>query len=91
MQFNPATLKVALSNSIKANEKSNNESAAPYVDKSASNLQVELVFDTTIEDEDVRTKTKAIAEAFMKPVESGDKQLAPKRCLFQWGPSSSWG
>jgi hypothetical protein len=85
VQFNPATLKVSLSNSIKANEKSNNESAAQYVDKSASNLQVELIFDTTIEDEDVRTKTKAIAEAFMKPVESGDKQLAPKRCLFQWG------
>lgn len=85
VQFNPTTLKVSLSNSLKANEKSENTSAAQYVDKSASSLTVELLFDTSIEDEDVRAKTRAIAEAFMKPVESGDKQLAPKRCLFQWG------
>ena len=85
VQFNPVTLKVSLSNSLKANEKSQNTSAAQYVDKSASSLTVELIFDTTIEDEDVRNRTRAIAEAFMKPVESGDKQLAPKRCLFQWG------
>jgi hypothetical protein len=85
VQFNPTTLKVSLSNSLKANEKSENTSAAQYVDKSASSLTVELIFDTSIEDEDVRAKTRAIAEAFMKPVESGDKQLAPKRCLFQWG------
>ena len=85
VQFNPGSLKVALSNSVKANEKSENQSAAQYVDKSASSLAVELIFDTSIEDEDVRNRTKAIAEAFMKPVESGDEQLAPKRCLFQWG------
>lgn len=85
VQFNPTTLKVSLSNSLKANEKSENTSAAQYVDKSASSLTVELIFDTSIEDEDVRGKTRTIAEAFMKPVESGDKKLAPKRCLFQWG------
>ena len=85
VQFNPGSLKVSLSNSLKANEKSENQSAAQYVDKSASSLAVELIFDTSIEDEDVRNRTKAIAEAFMKPVESGDEQLAPKRCLFQWG------
>jgi len=85
VQFNPTTLKVALANTLKANERSENTSAAQYVDKSASSLTVELIFDTSIEDTDVRLKTKAIAEAFMKPVESGDQQLAPKRCLFQWG------
>lgn len=85
VQFNPGSLKVSLSNALKANEKSENQSAAQYVDKSASSLAVELIFDTSIEDEDVRSRTKAIAEAFMKPVESGDEQLAPKRCLFQWG------
>lgn len=85
VQFNPVTLKVALSNSLKASENSENGSAAQFVDKSTSSLTVELLFDTSIEDTDVRLKTKAIAEAFMKPVESGDQQLAPKRCLFQWG------
>ncbi|WP_156427937.1 hypothetical protein [Thiohalocapsa sp. ML1] len=85
VQFNPMTLKVALSNALKANENADNGSAAQFVDKSTSSLTVELQFDTSIEDTDVRLKTKAIAEAFMKPGESGDQQLAPKRCLFQWG------
>lgn len=85
VQFNPMTLKVTLANTLKASENSNNGSAAQFVDKSTSSLAVELIFDTSMEDTDVRVKTKAIAEAFMKPVESGDQQLAPKRCLFQWG------
>lgn len=85
VQFNPMTLKVTLANTLKASENSDNGSAAQFVDKSTSSLTVELLFDTSIEDTDVRLKTKAIAEAFMKPVESGDQQLAPKRCLMQWG------
>lgn len=85
VQFNPMSLKVALANTLAASERSENTSAAQYVDRSTSSLTVELQFDTSIEDTDVRLKTRAIAEAFMKPVESGDQQLAPKRCLFQWG------
>jgi hypothetical protein len=34
---------------------------------------------------DVRLLTRRIAETFLKPIEQGKKQLAPKRCLFQWG------
>lgn len=85
VQFNPSTLKVSLANSLKASDKPNNQSAAQYLDKSSSSLSVELIFDTSLEDTDVRQKTKAIAEAFMKPGESGTKLVAPKRCLFQWG------
>jgi hypothetical protein len=49
VQFNPETLKVTLSNSLKAdNQGGNNNSAAQYVDKSESSLAVELLFDTTV-------------------------------------------
>ncbi len=34
---------------------------------------------------DVRDQTRLIAERFLKPVGSGSRQRAPKRCLFQWG------
>ena len=82
VQFNPTSLKVALANSLKENERSGNSRAAQFVDKSSSNLTVELIFDTTDqfveigEDEqkqetdqrkDVRTLTKAIAQTFMAP------------------------
>ena len=48
VQFNPETLKVTLSNSLKAdNQGGNNSTAAQYIDKSESSLSVELLFDTT--------------------------------------------
>ncbi len=53
VQFNPATLKVALSNTLKENRNAGNNRAAQFVDKSSSTLSVELVFDTTWIDQDV--------------------------------------
>lgn len=105
VQFNPATLRVTLSNTLKADNKGGSGgsgAAAQYVDKSESTLAVELVFDTSIaatlgsdsrEDRetvaantDVRTLTKRIAEAFMKPQDADStKPKAPLRCRFQWG------
>lgn len=99
VQFNPASLKVALSNTLKENPRSGTTRAAQFVDKSSSNLTVELIFDTTVgsagneqdgtgaieEGSDVRKLTGRIAELFMKPVESGEQLQAPSRCLFQWG------
>lgn len=34
---------------------------------------------------DVRLLTRKIADAFIKPIASGNRLKAPKRCLFQWG------
>ena len=49
VQFNPATLKVGLSNSLKAdNAGGNTPTAAQYVEKSESTLAVQLLFDTTV-------------------------------------------
>jgi len=98
VQFNPVSLKVTLSNTLKENERNGNSRAAQFVDKSSSSLAVELIFDTTYIDagegesqndieqgSDVRDQTRKIAERFLKPVEGGEQMEAPKRCLFQWG------
>lgn len=91
VQFNPSSLKVSLSNTLKENKRNGNSRAAQYVDKSSSSLTIELFFDTTLGDadiaegSDVRLLTKRIADKFIKPVASGNRKLAPKRCLFQWG------
>lgn len=109
VQFNPSTLKVSLSNTLKENPRGGNSRSAQFVDKSSSSLTVELIFDTTYIDSqteqiyedraqaegreaeavtagtDVRLLTKRIAEKFCKPIGSGQRMHAPKRCLFQWG------
>lgn len=93
VQFNPATLRVSLSNTLKADSRGASQpAAAQFVDKSESSLTVELLFDTTTErggaqaNSDVRKLTQKIAETFMKPVDAGGRQpKAPQRCRFQWG------
>ena len=83
VQFNPASLKVTLSNSLKADNKGGNQSAAAqFVDKSESTLAIELYFDTSVEEaeridvgggnqerfhSDVRALTRRIAVEFMQP------------------------
>ncbi|VUD62954.1 hypothetical protein TDB9533_03145 [Thalassocella blandensis] len=47
VQFNPTTLKVSLSNTLKENQRNGGSRAAQFVDKSSSSLTVELIFDTT--------------------------------------------
>jgi len=48
VQFNPATLRVTLSNTLRAeNRGGGSAAAAQYVDKSESSLAVELLFDTS--------------------------------------------
>lgn len=92
VQFNPATLRVSLSNTLKADSKGGGQAAAQFVDKSESSLSIELLFDTSVErpsvpaNSDVRTLTQRIADTFMKPQDADtDKPKAPLRCRFQWG------
>jgi hypothetical protein len=98
VQFNPTSLKVSLSNTLKENQRGGNSRASQFVDKSSSSLTVELFFDSSYIDSgsvngheelteggDVRNVTKLIAERFIKPQGNGRRKRAPKRCLFQWG------
>lgn len=51
VQFNPATLRVTLANSLKADNRggsSGSGNAAQFVEKSESSLSIELLFDTTV-------------------------------------------
>lgn len=91
-QFNPASLKVSLANSLRENERSGNSRAAQYVDKSSSNLSVELLFDSTEDARggdgaaiDVRRKTAPIARTFMHSEAVGNQSAEPQRCMFAWG------
>jgi hypothetical protein len=67
VQFNPATLRVTLSNTLKADNRGGSGgsgAAAQYVDKSESTLAVELVFDTSIAAQlgsDARTDRETVA------------------------------
>src|SRR5687768_2406752 len=47
VQFNPVTLRVSLSNTLKANQNHDSSRASQFVDKSSSTLTVELIFDTS--------------------------------------------
>ncbi|MEH6443775.1 MAG: hypothetical protein V7784_07755 [Oceanospirillaceae bacterium] len=100
VQFNPESLRISLSNTLKADAKAKPEdNAAQYVDKSESSLSVNLIFDTSVArditignrsakhaaNSDVRLLTKAIASKFMQPQTSTDGLLAPMVCRFQWG------
>lgn len=103
VHFNPASLKVSLSNSVKADAKAKGErsTSTQFVEKSSSTLTFELVFDTTVPDggdpgagapTDVRLKTREIAELFLKPGEAGSGGVpAPARCQFRWGSFSFVG
>ncbi|MFM2069050.1 MAG: hypothetical protein RLZZ584_3959 [Pseudomonadota bacterium] len=93
VQFNPATLRLNLSNTLRAETGGGrSRAAAQFVDKSESTLAVELVFDATIAQpgaeagSDVRQLTRRIADTYMKPVDADSAQpRAPRRCRFQWG------
>ncbi len=74
VQFNPASLKLALANTLKESESGGSSRAAQFVDKSSSTLSVELVFDTTWIDESVADlyRQRAAAEGLnLEPVNSG--------------------
>jgi contractile injection system tube protein len=98
VQFNPATLKVTFSNQ-KAGGDQPTGSPVQFVGKGTTKLSLELVFDTTILEQqgpggpppDVRLKTKEIFD-LMKPTEvkpqpkgSKAKQFIPPGVRFHWG------
>lgn len=54
VQFNPTSLKVSLASTLNENARSGQSRSAQFVDKSSSNLTVELVFDTTLQGPEVQ-------------------------------------
>ena len=87
VQFNPASLRLTMSNSVDGGTSSGRQ-AQQYNGTSSTQLHVELEFDTadegtTSEPVDVRTHTSQIAQ-FVLPGGKNSKQ-APPRVQFRWG------
>jgi len=67
VQFNPATLRVTLSNTLKADNRGGSGgsgNAAQFIDKSESSLSVELLFDTSVKwERGAGARPETVAEA----------------------------
>ncbi len=98
VHFNPETLDISFTNSI---QKGRSKQPAQTVSETTAKLSVELVFDTTFDGTDVRTKTVKIAR-FMDPDQKTvrrkkknpktgksatrtTKKKIPAIVVFQWG------
>jgi len=87
VQFNPASLKLQMTNSTDGAE-SRGRQVQQYNGSASTSLSVELEFDTADEGTtgqplDVRTRTAGVAR-FVLPGGEGSKQ-APPRVQFRWG------
>ncbi|MBK1657107.1 CIS tube protein [Paracraurococcus ruber] len=99
VHFNPESLKLTRSNGIKADTKGSGQrqNAAQHIDSSSSKLAFDLVFDTTLEEDeatgfkDVREVTRKLVKLFMDPGEpqasggKAPKPVAAPLCVFSWG------
>jgi hypothetical protein len=89
VQFNPATLKLTLSNQTEGGQ-STGRTQRQYTGNSSTELAFDLVFDTADEDDgsgnprSVREKTAAV-EQFVLSQGSGKGRKSPPRVKFHWG------
>jgi hypothetical protein len=85
VQFNPASLQLQVSNELK--DTANNE-RKQYVAKSNAKLTMELLFDTTLDGQDVTATTRRI-QAFISPElprgNEARQRLPPPLVMFEWG------
>ena len=89
VQFNPATMKMQISNATEGGE-SRGRQARQHLGKSSTTLTLDLIFDTADEGttdtpRSVRERT-AIIEKYVLPVAQGQDKQAPPKLRFQWGP-----
>ena len=89
VQFNPASLKLNLSNTVEGG-KSRTQQVRQFTGKSSTELSFDLVFDTADEISEagtarsVRERTAAI-ERFVIPKQSGTNKASPPKVRFEWG------
>ncbi|WP_224242767.1 CIS tube protein [Hyalangium gracile] len=88
VQFNPASLRLALSNTVEGGQ-SRGRQARQFIGSSSTQLSFDLVFDTADEGtpdgrpRSVREKT-ALVEQFVVPEVKGTDKQAPPKVRFQW-------
>lgn len=89
VQFNPATMRLQISNATEGGE-SRGRQVRQHLGKSSTTLTLDLIFDTadegtTATPRSVRDRT-AIIEKYVLPASTGEKKEAPPQLRFQWGP-----
>jgi hypothetical protein len=88
VDFNPETLKVSISNAMRANTKRGKKEPPQFVADSTAKLSVDLVFDSTTYGNDVREMTSLVAQ-MMKPKGTAQQQKQkkgiPAIVIFEWG------
>jgi hypothetical protein len=88
VQFNPATMKLQISNSTEGGQ-SRGKQTRQFLGTSSTTLTLELVFDTadegTTKPRSVRERT-AMVERFVLPKSKEKTKQAPPKVRFQWGP-----
>lgn len=89
VQFNPATMKLTISNSTEGGE-SRGRQARQFLGSSSSTLAIDLIFDTADEGDtghprSVRERT-AIVEKYVIPQAQTKEKQAPPKLRFHWGP-----
>lgn len=88
VDFNPETLKVSISNAMRANTRRGKKEPPQFVADSTAKLSVELVFDSTTYGNDVRETTSLVAQ-MMKPKATARQQQQkkgiPAIVTFEWG------
>jgi hypothetical protein len=87
VQFNPASLKLALANKVETQE-TRGQQTRQYLGKTSTTLSFDLEFDTSDEGAtdapvSVRTRTSAI-ERFVLPKGSGKQKQKPPKARFVW-------
>jgi hypothetical protein len=89
VQFNPATMKLTISNSTEGGQ-SKGRQARQFLGSSSTTLAIELIFDTadegtTASPRSVRERT-AIVEKYVLPESQAQEKQAPPKLRFHWGP-----
>jgi hypothetical protein len=89
VQFNPATMKLTISNSSEGGQFRGRQ-ARQYLGSSSTTLAIDLVFDTADEGDtgtprSVRERT-AIVEKYVLPESQTEEKQAPPKLRFHWGP-----
>lgn len=87
VQFNPASLKLALANKVETQD-TRGQQTRQYLGKTSTTLSFDLEFDTSDEGSpdspvSVRTRTAAI-ERFVLPKGSGKQKQKPPKARFVW-------
>jgi hypothetical protein len=88
VKFNPASLKLSLTNRLQDEEQSGNGQARQATRASTTKLEMELVFDSTEDGTDVRAQTGQVKSLAVAP---DTPHARPPQVEFRWGRFSFTG